>query len=221
MSITTAAAIDLAEIIALADDLENQAVHRANDHTIPGGSAMVALGPVANHEAWANRRDTLERRALANGEHLPPLEDDDDDWPPLQVLRYWSESWRRQLDMDYDMVHTLTTEAAFLRTKEVLDWARQNEPRFRAFANDVHQARLKLEAILKAGDRDDVSTDVSCLICGERLRRRMTDQGIADDWWCRDCHRVLTQGEFNLALSEAMRAKYREVDEPHEPHVSQ
>lgn len=192
---------NLTEIVHLYADLRTQAIHKANARELPGGRAMIALAPVANREAWENMQATTER----TGRHYtaPELEDDED--TPLETIAFWSERWRKALGAEYDgQIHSILTEVNFLKWN--LDWATRNEAEWERFVDDIHGVRSRLESILKDGQRDLVSDEVSCLLCETPLRRRMTDRdGYEDEWWCRDCGVHLTSAQFNLAASEAAR----------------
>lgn len=179
---------DLREIEYLHDQLTAQATHKANDRLMPGGLAMVALGAIANQEAWLNRLATLER----TGHNVTDiLEDHDDTWePPLQTLLFWSEDWRRTTNSEYGITPTVHTETAFLRYQ--LDWAWDNEPRFANFAQDINHARRRLETILCAG-RTPERIRVVCNRCDKAPRlmvfRGTEPDGTDDRWKCpnRDC----------------------------------
>lgn len=60
---------DLTVITELYEKLLTQATHLASDPDIPGGDAMVMLGPVASPEAWAHQVDTLEQQAMGESDH--------------------------------------------------------------------------------------------------------------------------------------------------------
>jgi hypothetical protein len=196
---------DLTEIQRLHEALLTEAVHKANDHDIPGGLAMVALAPVANLEAWAYRYDAAETQARLGNRATPDTADEDETWePPLQTLLFWSEQWRIIHDAEIDRRPTVATEAAFIRW--ALNWAWDNETHWNDFANDIHTARTRLENILRAGSRD-LHSEVTCLAegCGTPLRRRMTGNGFEDEWWCNNCHRHLTAAEYGMAYADAAR----------------
>lgn len=200
---------DLREIETLHQQLEEQVEHKANDRLMPGGLAMAALGAVANQEAWLNRLATLERA----GEDVSPLlEDHDDVWePPLQTLLFWSEDWRRVHDSEFVTRPTVRTEAAFLRF--VLDWAWDNEPRFHDFADDINQARCRLENLLCASRKPE-RTRVVCNRC-EKAPRLMVFRGEQvdgsdDRWKCpnRDCGgRWFTADDVHRAHADMLRSK--------------
>lgn len=218
----------LSEIVAMYDELREAAIHSASakvDGTsLPGGAAMVALGPVANLEAWEHMTEASERlaRAYTSAED----EDPDDAWSAFQLLEFWSEAWRRETGAEYGQRPTITSEANFIRWS--LDWAWDNEPGWDDFANDVRTAHLRLEDILKAGHRTEVG--VPCLACSTDLirpthRRREHDRcnghdgvcylphdrcphdrgGLRDEWVCpnEDCGRVYDMESYARATSHA------------------
>jgi hypothetical protein len=122
---------------------------------MPGGLATVALAPVASLEAWEHQYETLE--ALGRGEHVA---DEDDTWePPLATLLYWSEQFRVIHNRESDRRPTITTEAGFIRG--CLNWATDHEPRFTAFAQDIHRARTRLEDLVHAGRRTNAASNAS------------------------------------------------------------
>lgn len=153
----------LTAIVELSERLEDQAINDANDHLMPGGLAMVALGAVANLEAWSNKLEAAERRALEYG--LALVIDDDEEWlPPLQTLLFWSEDLRRIHDQEFEPTPhrpypTTATEANIIRHH--LDWLWENEPRFMDFAEDMAGVVKRLEALLTEGLR--AKRGVPCL----------------------------------------------------------
>jgi hypothetical protein len=163
-SAVTRVAQDLSVIVDLAATLETQAAHKAADPLMPGGLATVALAPVASLEAWEHQYETLEHQG--RGEHIA---DEDDTWePPLATLLYWSEQFRVIHNRESDRRPTITTEAGFIRG--CLNWAVDHEPRFTAFATDIHKARVRLEDLVYAGRRDQ--RGVQCFDCQVDLIRK-------------------------------------------------
>src|SRR5688572_26692956 len=122
---------DLREIERLAGELEAQAIADASHPLMPGGRAMVALAPVASPEAWENLEQATERALRGHPGYSKAYtsaedEDPEEAWPAFQLLRFWSESWRREREADYDDRRvSIETEAAFLRWS--LEWAWDNE----------------------------------------------------------------------------------------------
>lgn len=206
---------DLREIIALDLALPAQAISDAraivDGHALPGGRALVAIAPVANLARWEQRIEDLEndwvteqmsRRGLTRAEALahpdrPDFTADEDDTsePALQVLRFWTDHYRRVLDAQYDMIPTLATEAKFLRHH--LSWLFDREPNWDRLRADINTARTRLENVLQAGRRPDRSR----VVCSNPTCSPGTDQrpqlirtyspAWTRAWACHDCgHQV-------------------------------
>ena len=179
---------DLRAIVDYAAALEAEAIAKANDVLMPGGLAMVALAHVASIETYTNRLDGAERRALAYGDELPSIEDDDDWLPPLQLLLFWSEAWRLELDMEFApspgrAYPSIATEANFLANADVLAWAWDNEPHFGDYADDVHSALTTMEALLAEGYRSERGVPCLSAECdGAHLVRPTAER--RDVQWC-------------------------------------
>lgn len=208
---------DLQAIIELAGALETQAIHKANDRLMPGGHAMVALGPVADLAAHAAWLEAAEEQAIANALHagLDPrkvghlIETDDDEWePPLQTLRFWSEDWRRIHGLDYQQTVTIASEARFLYWAR--EWAWDNEPRFDHFAADVNRARCRLENLLHAGTRPEL-TRVLCdrEHCAKhpRLVKLRGHGDLPDNYKCPSCKTRFDEDAFQRAYSHQLRSE--------------
>lgn len=166
---------DLREIGRLSLDLREQAFARADDIDVPGGDALVAIGPIANQLRWNSRRMDAEQRWWDNPEGAAPedrpdfLEDVEGD-NPLQLLLFWSEQWRADLGDDKERLHpvsgmwlgpTLVTESRWLYRR--IDWIRANEAHFDDFEADVRKARRILEAVLVDGER--ATPGITCPEC--------------------------------------------------------
>lgn len=187
--------------------LREQAINDANSALMPGGAAMVALGQVANLEAWENQQQATERWGRAYTSVAD--EDPDEAWSAYQLLEFWSEQWRREHGAEYDGHRTtIQTEANFIRS--ILDWAWDNEPAWDDFAADVRRARAHLEDVLSEGERAE--RGVPCLYSecdGKRLTRRLEpcrgeDGGKAwrwTDWHCPSCHRSWTDSSYAAMVS--------------------
>lgn len=229
---------ELSEIerLALVDALETQAANKANDREIPGGEALVSLGPVANLEAWSNLVDSGEEGRLPYPDHLSD-ETDDSERPVLQTLLFWSEQWRVEWGAVSDLRPTVGSEAAFIR--RVLNWAWEHEAKWDDFADDMRQARLSLENILYEGWRSEHG--VQCFDCEvdlirpSRERRTLhhcegTDDGLcvwphrfcahdrgglADEWRCPSCDRRYGVEDYYRAVRHAhfVHADYLPLEE--------
>lgn len=174
---------NLREIAALAGQLEARAIDRGGDADVPGGEATLAQATVASLAMWQELLDQAEAFGPVD------LQDelDDDQWPPLQVLWYWSEVWRAERDMYVPKRPSIATEAAFLALPEVLEHAWNHEPHWDDFAADVRRARTTLENIIRAGRRADRSR-VVCDRCegGRRLIKVWAKPFVAA-WECQAC----------------------------------
>jgi hypothetical protein len=199
----TKVARDLSAIIDLYAQLPGQAVNDSDSPLMPGGRAMVALAPVANHEAWENMTQASERyhKAYTFAEE----EDPDEAWPAFQLLAFWSEAWRAEHGAEYGQRPTVPSEVNFLRY--LLDWAWDNCLEWADFARDINRARVKLEDVLFAGSRVE-KTRVVCPDCdgGVRLIVLRGSSAEEDRWKCRACKRRLDQDEVGRAHAKMLRS---------------
>lgn len=214
----TKVARNLTAIEDMTNALLTQAVHKANDKLMPGGTAMVALASVASPEAWEHIFEAAEGR----GHDTSHIEDEDDTWePPLQTLLFWSEQWRDTHGYMLDGRPTIASETNFIRW--CLNWAWDNEPRFLDFAHDMHQARLRLENVLYAGTRAERSR-VVCSEC-EKAPRLVKVYATPEDklpaeedihWWhltdhhkCpnKECRTRFDDSAFRRAHAKQLRSQ--------------
>jgi hypothetical protein len=198
----TKVARNLSAIEDMTAQLLTQAVHKANDRTMPGGDAMVALASVASPEAWEHIFEAEEGRGL----DVSHVEDEDDTWePPLQTLLFWSEQWRTEHGYSLDRRPTIASEAGFVRW--ALNWAWDNEPHFEDFARDIGKAKRRLENLLYAGVR--VERGAPCLYdeCkGRRVIRHIDHNGERDDWKCSSCKREWNEDAYARMITAAHEA---------------
>lgn len=193
---------DLTEIARCFEELRAQAIADGGNPDIPGGTAMVALGPVADLELWANLYDTTVAYQDHPDEHLrrvftsEPDEDDDDRWPPQQVIGFWAGRWRARRGEDYDgLVRTAATEMNYVR--QILDWARDEEPQWPVFVADIRRARLAAENLVSAGyraDRSRVICDRETCESHPRLVKAYSPKYVAG-WRCDSCS-TFTPAEY-------------------------
>lgn len=185
---------DLTEITHCYNELGAQAIADGDNPDIPGGAAMVALGPVADLELWANLADTTSTYQDHPIERLRRVftsvddEDDDDHWPPQQVIAYWAGRWRAVRGEDYaGMVRTTATEINYVR--ELLPWAQEHEERWETFIDDVRRARLTAENLVARGRRADHSRIVCDRpTCEDRRRLVKTySPRYLTGWTCATC----------------------------------
>lgn len=201
---------DLTEIERMSHQLDEQAEHKANasldQHHLPGGLAMVSLAPVANLGAWHNRLATAERL----GADTSWLEDEDSEWEPvLQTLCFWSEQWRAHHGNEYDQRPTIGTEANFIRW--ALPWAWDNLPEWDDFAQDIRDARVRMENVLYAGNRAE-RTRIECDQCDAKKRRLVKLYGEATDgsddiWKCPACKHRFNAEDTSRAHAKMLRSE--------------
>lgn len=228
---TTDAVVNVArDLRAITDELyphlRSQAEHQARSRLMPGGTAMVALGVVANIEAWENMQQATERHGRAYTSVVD--EDPDAAWSAYQLLEYWSEQWRAVHGMEFEPGPrrprpTVASEANFLRW--ALDWAWANEPHWRDFASDVATARRRLEDILADGDRSERGAPCLYPDCkGKRLVRKLQPRGdgsgkkvwVYSPWHCPSCHREWDESGYArmvTAANEAAKVEHIDGDE--------
>lgn len=193
---------DLTEIGRCFEELRAQAIADGGNPDIPGGAAMVALGPVADLETWANLNDTTAAYQNHPDEHLrriftsEPDEDDDDRWPPQQVIAYWAGRWRAARGEDYDgLIRTTPSEMNYLR--QTLDWALENESQWATFTTDIRRARLVAENLVAEGyraDRSRIVCDRDGCEKNPRLIKAYSPRYLAG-WRCHGCD-TFTPAEY-------------------------
>jgi len=204
---------DLTAILDLYARLHAQAEHSGGSPLMPGGAAMVALGNVANVEAWENRQQATERYGHAYTSVVD--EDPDEAWSAFQLIEFWSEDWRNIHSQDFEPTPTrprptIASEANFVRW--ALDWAWDNEPYWDDFALDINRARVRLEDILAAGKRFERSR-IECDRCdakaGLLVFRGVADDGNDDRWKCSNptCKARLTSEDVQRAHAKMLRSE--------------
>lgn len=205
---------NLDQILDLCVALPARAADLGGSVLMPGGDAMVELGPVARADVWL-RRQELDQAAGIRHDHAEDA-DPDEHWTAYQTLRFWSESWRIDRDADYpDLRPTIETEAKWLRAN--LDSLRF-ELHFEEFAADVKAAKIKLENRTVSGIRPSF-TGIPCVdpACdGTRLQRWTEPTRGKDgtrvwrlsDWRCPRCR--LSWDEDAYARLEASHRRATE-----------
>jgi hypothetical protein len=218
---------DLRQIRLMAALLSERGEDLGGDSEMPGGDATATAAPVAMPSSWERRVELNEADWLrklgtqavvlahetmvaktSDGRPTPEV----DDWePPLQTLLYWSEIWRWQLDMMHEQwLPTLASEANFLASGDVLDWAWANAASvIEVFAADVADARTRLENIV----RDGVRTTRSRILCDKthpdkphkRLNVLYGDSDAAAGYIAPCCHARYTPDEAKRAHARQMR----------------
>jgi len=168
----------LTAIVDMHQRLLTQAIHHAADREMPGGTAMVMLGPVGDRRRWDERFYTLEHAWLEGESDEDPYayvwDDDADDEPPLATLAYWSDFIREQRGESTRLRATVEREADYLRSR--LTWAADDnghgDPNLLEFPlmdDALRSCRARLETVLIEGVRLD--RGAPCLQCESTLER--------------------------------------------------
>lgn len=185
---------DLREIEDLYGTLHEQAVARAGDPDIPGGAAMVLLGPGVNVEAFG-----YQELSRALGRPMTKYVEErmaHDAEPPLSFLASWADIVRTERDQLTRRRATIASEVAYLRAS--IDWMLDVDDdgdmvfiQVDDFAEGLHAVRRTLESVLYAGERTE-RIRARCKRCEERprlvVRRKPWPlDGSGDDWVCPYC----------------------------------
>lgn len=207
----------------MAARLEARAIDRANDKLMPGGEALVNLAGVGSKQVWERRNELAEE---VGDYDKPSFEDPDEMWPAIQMLWFWSETYRATLGMDYDDPRwrpTLISEAGFLRNRDVAEWIWENEIQWDDYAKDVERAKTKLEALLHEGDRAELGAPCLYESCrGRRIIRKLEPKRDKDgnktwdygNWHCPKCHREWDADKYAAMVTAANeRTKFEEINE--------
>jgi hypothetical protein len=172
---------DIAEIVRMDAALPAQTLDGGNDgkleaaREIPGGEAMVMLGPGA------------KRGEIGKGEHITTL----------LLLVGWEDDWRHIKHHHTDDPATVEDAAKYL--DEHLHWAAQEHPAFDAIAEELRGHRAHLEDVLHDGERAD--TGAPCVNCGRPLERIWAEEVRNDSWWCERCKDVVSPAEYDEAVA--------------------
>lgn len=187
---------DLQLIVDMHAKLPSEAVNRGwngdRDGQVLGGDAMVML-------AMTYREQT---GVAADGDHSH--ERKSDPVPPLLTLATWEDVWRDHLG--HDPAGTASVRAAAVYLGLLLtQMAQDPDVPFEDFARDIRQTRGRMQSVLHDRNLGDVA-NIGCFECGDRLERRLTDDGFEDVWTCQRCRRRYTYTEYNFALRAHLEA---------------
>lgn len=163
-------------------------------HTIPGGDALVLLGPGSDGRA--------QTYAIANDLESSHAEDE---WPSdaqsaLFTLASWEDDFRRTFGHPAAGLATVTDSVAYLTAN--LDTgarAANMHPAFDEFAADVSRLRARMQQATGAAETP-VRAPAACFECQGPLERHWTDEGLAEDWTCRHCKRSYDSAQYLLAV---------------------
>ena len=192
---------DLRAIVEMYGNLEDEAISRGDDRDVPGGEALLMLGPVANVEAWQHRFETVE----TTGGDTDYVVDQTGELAPLLVLATWEDAVRDELDQPTDLRASVQRAADYLRAK--ITWMvgddENGDANFLAvdaLMRDLKRCRSNLEAVLRDGIRHD--RGVPCMYCGDRLIKIWGSHPAFDKWECKPCARLIPHGEYLLSVRD-------------------
>lgn len=152
---------DLSGIEDMYTRLRSEAINRAGDPDIPGGAAMVLLGPGADVEAWGYiQLSSIFGRLSIDKEEQDRIERDGIE-PPLSFLASWADIVREERGQEPSNRRArIGDEIRYLRS--AIDWMisvdDEGEPWWLPvddFATRLHQVRRTLENVLHEGDRPE------------------------------------------------------------------
>lgn len=184
-------------VVRLTQQLPDEAVNRAAARQLPGGDALVMLGPSAHPEAWRNRAAS----ALFGRADAAYLSDNRDEAHPLWILAAWETIWRDERHSTSDLKPSITRASDYLN--EHLTWAARHHDGFPEFSDELSRCRSWLEAVLHEGSRDEIA-DAPCFDCRGDLARTYTKTGRTDNYECRRCRRIYTPAEYWIAARAKM-----------------
>lgn len=183
---------NLREIKRLCLDLREEVTFHAADKDLPGGAAMVLLGPSTDPEAWNYRQ--ISAAIGRTGSH--GLYDfDSDPQPPLLVLATWEDAIRAELQTPSNKRANINDAADYIGSSVnwMLDTNEYGDMNFLAIDDldaDLAKTRAQLENVLKAGYRL-TRIKARCMYCTKspRLAVRFMDDESKDHWRCpnKDC----------------------------------
>lgn len=155
-----------AEVLANADNPE-----------IPGGDAMVMLGPHADPEAWSYFDLSL---AMGRIDHHGEYELGADPVPPLLTLATWSDCIRKERGQDTALAASISRECAYIAKS--VDWMLSSDAdgnmNFLAvddLCDDLRAMRDRMKNLLRIGDHHDKGAP--CLSHGRRYVKVWDEDG--------------------------------------------
>jgi len=171
--------------------LRTEAINRAGDPNIPGGAAMVLLGPGADIEAFGYAQMS-ELFGRTRGTTEIALAGDVE--PPLSFLAGWADIIREARGQEPSRKRaTIAREVRYLR--EAADWVLATDDDGRLwwmqaldFTDGLYKVRRAMENALKAGKRRQW-INAECKNCERReklflLKKGKAEDGSMDMWQC-------------------------------------
>jgi hypothetical protein len=212
-------AIDLRDIVQLWQALPDEAPYRSGSE-IPGGEAVMLLGPVANVEAWQHRYEAVEASACKADKPfettyggLDYAGDQVAELHPLLVLATWEDAIRDERGQPTDLRATVERAADYiLKSVEWMlgtnEYGDQNFLGIDQLAIELKKVKAMLENILKDGIRADF-TRVTCTQekceTKPRLMKTYGAQARWDGYRCPACKAEYDEDEFKKARAKNFR----------------
>lgn len=174
--------------------LHSEAINRAGDPSIPGGTAMVLLGPGADVEAFGYAQMS-ELFGRTKGVTEVALRGDLE--PPLAFLAGWADIVRDARGQEPSQRRArIGHEIRYLRS--ALDWILATDDdgdpwwvRAVEFTDGLKKVRTAMENALKDGTRAE-RINAECRRCEKRVRLIVMKGDAEDgskDWWrCPECN---------------------------------
>lgn len=162
--------------------LRAEAINRAGDPNIPGGAAMVLLGPGADIEAFGYAQMS-ELFGRTHGVTEVPLAGEVE--PPLSFLAGWADIIREARGQEPSRKRaTIASEVRYLR--DAADWVLATDDDGRLwwlpaldFIDGLHKVRRAMENVLKDGIRHE-RINAECKFC-DKPERLIVMKGDAED----------------------------------------
>ena len=199
---------DLREIERLYASLRVEAINRSGHPDMPGGPAMVMLGPGANVEAFGYMQLSAIFGRIEDEAVEEVLKSDIE--PPLSFLASWVDLMREERGQDQTRrTASIAGEVRYLSA--ALDWMTSTNDegvpwylQVEDFAAGLSRVRSALENVLHDGDRAEWAR-VTCINddCGEkpRLMKVYEDDAADDHHKCPACGGMYDYDEYVRAAN--------------------
>lgn len=205
----TSMAHDLTTLVTLYGELGDEALAHASHPDIPGGDALVFMGPAALTRDW---QEVFEQAEEA-GEDTLYANDQVAQNHILIVLGDWSESVRAERGEATGLRITVERAADYLRSR--LPWIVEHFDAAPHMAAELRTCRVALENLVQAGVRHDWDA-TACLrmtvneagedvACGGQLMRRTLER--------RDCKHAKAAIDSAKGLLDPARVLRRLLNE--------
>lgn len=179
---------DLTAIEDMFARLGQEAINRAGDPDIPGGAAMVLLGPGADIEAFGYAQMS-ELMGRTSGRTELALRSDVE--PPLSFLASWADIVRSERgQVPSTEKARIGDEVRYLRS--ALDWMLSEGdegPVFievEDFSRQLHRVRRTMESVLRDGDHPE-KINARCRECDVAPRLEVNPGARVFKWRCPAC----------------------------------